>query len=117
MLARKIPSRQNAHNFYFSEDTLQTLAARAGLRCLAAQSFPENDFLVALFAVDPAAPPHGYDRAAEYRRVRGLARSLARRYRLRRLLVRLGRPAWAKRIPLNPPPPPSPPPAAPPATR
>ena len=55
-----VPSIQNAHQFYFSSNTLLKIASMAGFKCLKYVVFKENNFMIALFEKDEN-PFYSYD--------------------------------------------------------
>lgn len=51
-LATRLPSIQNAHQFYFTPNTLLKIASMAGLSCLKYKVFKDTNFIVGLFEKD-----------------------------------------------------------------
>lgn len=64
-LVDRVPSIQNAHNFYFSKNTLRAVCAKAGWRCLRIDHCRQNDYIFALFEHDGEGLTFTYDRRQE----------------------------------------------------
>lgn len=55
-----MPSIQQAHNFYFSVNTLLAMATKTGFRCDKVMYYADNNYIMALFRKDSDARPHEY---------------------------------------------------------
>jgi hypothetical protein len=58
---------QNAHNFYFSKNTLVAICSKAGLKCVAIDHYSDRNWLIGLFKVDiESDETYSYDYSFEY---------------------------------------------------
>ena len=69
-IVTQMPSLQNAHNFYFSLNTLRAVCAAAGYRCKSIDFHPRNDFIVGLFTREEKVAPFDYNLLEEIRSVK-----------------------------------------------
>ena len=101
-MMHKVPSLQNAHNFYFSQNTLKAVAARAGWECIGEAVYLDCDFLLALFRYNPDLQYFPYDRQTEFRNAFAMVNTYKRRLGIRTALRRLGLKGLSRRVALNP---------------
>ena len=68
-IVSRMPGIQNAHNFYFSINTLLKVASYAGLSCINVQRIKQNDFILGVFRIDKDAK-YEYDHRKEIQAIR-----------------------------------------------
>ena len=66
-IATKVPDIQNAHQFYFSPNTLLKIVSMAGFKCLKYKVFRDSNFIIALFEKHEGAT-YEYDFIKEVRK-------------------------------------------------
>jgi hypothetical protein len=76
----KIPSIQNAHNYYFSINTLEVITSKAGFKKIAMDYCINNDFILGLFEKIDDKTDFYYSASDEIKRILSIYRRF--RYRL-----------------------------------
>lgn len=67
-------SVQNAHNFYFSENTLLKVCSDAGLSCVNIKHFHDNNWIIGIFKIASGDVQFAYNHAKEIKRISRIIR-------------------------------------------
>ena len=66
-------SIQNAHNFYFSKNTLMKVCSKAGLSCVNIKHFEENNWIVGIFRISNESDAiFEYDHQKERKKIKSI---------------------------------------------
>ena len=88
---RRIASIQNAHNFYFTENTLHKIVTRAGFRITSSEHCKETEFIFALYEkFKESNINYEYSYSNEVKKIKKIYRYDNIRYTITRILKTTG---------------------------